>query len=504
MSKQNNFSSFKNKDSKTINKSFKPKTVIKKESTKKNNYKNIDNNIPIHESINPYIKNYNNNKINKKLESIKEESEEERIKRELEEKEKEKIRDKLECSICCGKVVDALMCVKCKHFACEKCVKKLQKKNICFYCKEKVNNNDIIKLPFMNDLTSFFINNLEKKSSLKKSIRDKKKIGINKNNSDNTLNSIIIVNCKKHQNRKIEYYCTNCKEYLCSECIVFFNKENVERHKSHIILAIEDINEFDLYKIIKEYEELSSRNTNIENISQQYNVNIREIEIRKKRSKEILKKIRDKLESNYLSRINDIKALLTHLKSKKNDIERGKNEFSKHYNEYLESNYNIDKKNKIINDLSDLNNIHADQKVIEEKSIFKKNICCESYETDFIEFIMPNNGAYIEECEILNMDLDLIPDTACKINAKLLTDNIIFTLIIPVEQDFYKNNSPSFFSDFLIISKNQCEYALFDNYYYNEREQVLAVQFEFTKMKSLLDENNKCLLKFNITRNYYK
>ncbi len=68
MSKQNNFSSFKNKDSKTINKSFKPKTVIKKESTKKNNYKNIDNNIPIHESINPYIKNYNNNKINKKRE----------------------------------------------------------------------------------------------------------------------------------------------------------------------------------------------------------------------------------------------------------------------------------------------------------------------------------------------------------------------------------------------------------------------------------------------------
>ena len=47
MSKQNNFSSFKNKDSKTINKSFKPKTVIKKESTKKNNYINLVTKIQI-------------------------------------------------------------------------------------------------------------------------------------------------------------------------------------------------------------------------------------------------------------------------------------------------------------------------------------------------------------------------------------------------------------------------------------------------------------------------
>jgi len=501
MSNENNFSSFKSKDSKTINKNIKPKTVIKISSIKKNNNKNIDNSIPIHESVNPFLKNYNNNKNNKKLEPIYE-TEEERIKREKEEKEKEKIRDKLECSICCGKVVDALMCVKCKHFACEKCVKKLQKKNICFYCKEKVNNNEIIKLPFMNDLTNFFISKMEKKNNIRNSIKDRKKIILKKNNSDNMSNSIILENCKKHQNKKIEYYCTNCKEYLCPDCIVFFNKENAERHKEHIIFTIEEINEYDLYKIIKEHQELSNRSTNIENISQQYSKNIREIEIRKKRAREILKKIRDKLESNYFSRISDIKVLLNFLKNKKKDIEKGQNDFSKHYDEYLKSNYNIEKKNEIINYLTNLNNIPA-EKVIEEKSIFKRNICCESYESDFIEFIMPNNGAYVEGCDIFNKDLDLIPDTACKIKAQLLTNNIIFTLIILVDEDFYKNNSPSFFSDFLIISKNQCEYALFDDYY-NKGEEILTVQFEFSKMKSLLDENNKCLLKFNITRNYYK
>ena len=84
------------------------------------------------------------------------------------------IRDKLKCYICFGKVINATMCPNCKKIACEECIKKMLSKNNnkCDNCNKTVKINDMIKLPFMNDLTSFFINKVEKKNPKKEYLEE--------------------------------------------------------------------------------------------------------------------------------------------------------------------------------------------------------------------------------------------------------------------------------------------------------------------------------------------
>ena len=93
------------------------------------------------------------------------------------------------------------MCVKCKGIACEECVKKmLSIKKICSNCKQVVRMEDMIKLPFMNDLTSFFINNVEKKQNLiKQSLKNNE---INYNKKSKIIKKDI---CKYHPEKIVEY-----------------------------------------------------------------------------------------------------------------------------------------------------------------------------------------------------------------------------------------------------------------------------------------------------------
>ena len=93
------------------------------------------------------------NPLNKK------ESEEERQKREMIEKERNGIRDKLVCYLCFGKIKKARLCLNCKKLACEDCVKNMLLKHAkCLNCKQPASLENIVLLPFMDDLTSFFIN----------------------------------------------------------------------------------------------------------------------------------------------------------------------------------------------------------------------------------------------------------------------------------------------------------------------------------------------------------
>ena len=80
---------------------------------------------------------------------------------------------------------------------------------------------------------------------------------------------------------------------------------------------------------------------------------------------------------------------------------------------------------------------------------------------------------------------------------------IIFTLVIKVNHELFQKYQPKFFGNLLILSKKACEYLIFVDFY-NKGEQILSVEFDFSKLKSLLNENKKCKLKFFITKNYYK
>ena len=435
-------------------------------------------------------------------------NEEAKKKKEKEEIEKNKIRNKLQCFICFGKVINAVMCVYCHQIACKECVKKMLSKNsVCINCKKNVEKDDMLELPFMDDLTSYFINKVENRE-IDRNIYEENnskeaniKINDNKDNNNALQKNDKIQKCNNHPDRNVEYYCCNCNEYLCSECLIIFNKKSIDKHSNHIILENEKINEFNLNDIIKLYQSISFNKEKIYNKSYYYKRNIREIEIRKKRAKEIMEFISDELKNKYTHKINEYNSFLKILKQKKSDIEKRIKDFSYKFEKIREM-PNDDEQKKLLSDLEQLNKINFDKDTIENKQDFQKDICCESYISELIELYI-ENGEYKEEANIIDKELNFINNSLCKLTAKLLFNSIVFTLVIEVNKEFYQKYHPIYYGDFVIISKKSCEYAIFSDYYSNG-SLILSVEFPFSKMKPLLDDNNKCKIKINITKNYFK
>jgi ribosomal 50S subunit-recycling heat shock protein len=109
--------------------------------------------------------------------------------------------------------MNATMCIKCKGIACEECVKKMiLRRKICINCNQLVKIEDMIKLPFMNDLASFFINNVEQKQSPKKNLElSESKISNKNDNSTNKMMGQLIYKKSKFNNlnNTIEIYKKN-------------------------------------------------------------------------------------------------------------------------------------------------------------------------------------------------------------------------------------------------------------------------------------------------------
>ena len=451
------------------------------------------------EQVNDYLnpKTNNPNKFKKIID------EEEKKKKEKEEKEKNMIRDKLKCYICFGKVINATMCPNCKKIACEECIKKMLSKNNnkCDNCNKTVKINDMIKLPFMNDLTSFFINKVEKKNPKKEYLEENLSDENNNNQSESKIIPKNII-CKYHAGKNVEYYCFDCNEYLCSDCLIFMNSANVAKHKSHIILSIDNLNEFNLGKIIDEYKILSDLKNGTDKDSTFYKKKIHEIGINQKMIKDIIDSIRQKIETKYIKKINEMKNIMKLLKDKQNDINKGIKEYPNIINGIIKEN-KIDKIKNISNDFKKFNNYPSDLEDIKKRSTFQKNICFESYESGLIEMIIPNNGEYIEESYVLRTELNFIPDTKIQVTSQLLGGSIVFSLLIPINNDFYEKHHPNFYGYVLFLGKKSCEYAIFSDYY-NKDLEILSIDFDYSKIKKLLDENYGCKLEFHIFKNYYK
>ena len=152
------------------------------------------------------------------------------------------IRDKLKCYICLSKVTKPKMCNFCKRLCCQACINKwLERHSFCGICKHHVTQKDMITVPLLDGMSTFFINSID-------NIQKKKKINRPNSKNQNILDFDINTNaifednqedrlseieeyktlCREHNN-KIEYYCINCNKYYCSKCLVFFGEE-VNKH----------------------------------------------------------------------------------------------------------------------------------------------------------------------------------------------------------------------------------------------------------------------------------
>ena len=80
--------------------------------------------------------------------------------------------------------------------------------------------------------------------------------------------------CHMHGS-EYEYYCVNCKQNLCSKCLLFFEK-SAFIHKSHVIVNIKN------NQIKEELIKLNETKKNIDDLICLVNLKIIELEIEKK------------------------------------------------------------------------------------------------------------------------------------------------------------------------------------------------------------------------------
>jgi cell division protein FtsB len=233
--------------------------------SKNNNfYQNKEFNHPL--SVNKNKQN-NNNNIN-----IKESSNNSKQLNKMSEEEKREIeaesdiRNKLKCYICKSKVIKPKMCKYCKKLSCSYCISKwLLQHDFCGFCKKNITTDDVILIPFIDDMSTYFIKNIENNPVYKSEKIEKPKNKIKSEKLDNKeeVNDKSNI-CKKHNN-KFQYYCIQCDNCYCNNCLDFFGEET-KKHLSHFIFQVEKMKEIaskfkseDNKKYINQIEDLKQQ-----------------------------------------------------------------------------------------------------------------------------------------------------------------------------------------------------------------------------------------------------
>ena len=404
-----------------------------------------------------------------------------------EEKERNDIRDKLKCFICFGKVVNAMMCPHCKKLACEQCIKTvLEKTSTCSYCKNLLLIDELVKIPMLNDFTFFFINNMEQKNE-----KDENDVHI--------MAQLRKEKCKEHPNKNIEYYCMNCNQYLCSESLLFFNKKSVDQHKNHIILSFDDIEKFNLYKIIKEYSNLRENKAKINNKLNVLNKSLNDMKNLKNSTKDTYGILKTDLKGKYENKIYRIKNILNTLNLKKTSIQ---NILNKSSNLMLDLN-DEEKSKQFLEELKNLNNIDISKEDIENEANFKKAFKYEQFESDKIEIKLPYDGKYIDEYKIIDTELNFIPDTKCKLNCQLLMNSLFFSLTLEINKQFIDERHLKIKSTFYIETKNM-KHGISPESAKTNNEYIFSAECDYNIIKNMIEKEGECFYKFNIIIFYYK
>ena len=417
------------------------------------------------------------------------------------------IRNNLQCYLCFGKANKARICSNCKKIACEKClITMINKTGKCQNCQKETSIDQMIALPFMEDLTSYFINSIE---SHKKN--DNVNNNYQNNNKDEEGNVELNENmnrnqfCEKHKDKIIEYYCLECSEYLCSKCLVFFNQKSVDKHKNHKIVEIENLNKFNINEAIEEYSKLNKSKNDLKELKDKINITLMELDLKKTRNNKILEEIKKDMDFQYIEHIKKLNDLVNSISVQIENIDNSIYSVPNSFNNIVEK-HDYGQGQQILEQLKKLNEkFNVNNKEIAEKVNIKNNFNFECFESEYLTINIPNNGEYLEELNILDKDLDFIPNHKCKLKIQFLGGNIIFTLSIEVDPDYYREARPKFNAHIYIINPaNKIEFSDFYGDVYANGVQILSVETFYDSFKEFLNKDNNFQAKFNIIKCYYK
>ena len=522
------------------------------------------------QNLNNNNNNQNNQKVptNSKRSSSKKNMREEKLKRmkelEIEAQKKEnqledEIRDHLKCYICLGKVFKPKMCRYCKKICCSACIDQwLQDHSFCGICKHNVSSQDMISIPFLDDMSTFFINNIDNQ---KKKIFDNtrttvKKVGQNiisgsgnrnnpiklpsqlpnininiNNNIDNNIdnnNNISNIEeddenmeideniCQEH-NERISYYCIQCDKYFCNKCLIFFGQE-VNKHKNHFIVQANKINDLGVTQAIKEYKKLGETRDKIKNLIGLINMIKKEKEIKKYEMLNIIQFIKEYNEIKLNYDLNICNDAIKTIKMQKQLIENKTRFLPNELNSVLEQN-DINKANQINNELNSLNNNLLPQynNIINTLNYQSQDICIKTYHTDFKTYKLNMNENLNTNYQLINIPLQFIHYHTSNFGINYAHGNFGIYLSVDTKSNANLPNYPvynayiifrtdGFGLEFLTLKNDYLEKKRnginIDNI--NLKEQINRIEIDKDRFLFLCDNNHQINFKICVVELHYK
>ena len=375
----------------------------------------------------------NNKHFRKNSYDLKKKHLEEEKKKKLQQENLAQVSDQIKCYICYEIIKNPRMCKYCNRFACEKClIAWFKSKTICGFCKKSTKLEEMIKIPFLDDkIYNYLYNQVnevnnnefsENGQNEENAFKDENtKIDIKGSNSIVKYDSNI---CEKH-GREYESYCVNCKQNLCSNCTLFFDKSSLI-HNGHVIIKIKN------NECKEELIKLNEKKKSIDNLISLLNLKIRELEIEKNQNLVYIDDIKKNLNKEYEVILNCLKKEYNIIENKRDECANSLETLPYALKNIIELNDN-GQEEKILEHIQKINKL--DIKDI-KKINFKYNFI-ESFKTEEKSFILPENEKYNEDQVIYEaFSNDFIPNYTLKYLFKYI--NHYTNIVILLEN---KNNN---------------------------------------------------------------
>ena len=367
------------------------------------------------------------------------------------------IRDHLKCYICLSEIVSPKMCKFCKRICCKQCIDKwLISHPFCGICKHELSPEDMVDLPFLDGFSQFFINYADTHPNNNNNNNDNNNNNIQNNNvnnnnlqnNNNNINAGEIGNnrdiCQKHKS-KIEYYCVQCNNYFCSNCLVFFGEE-VKRHQGHLIMQLSKMNELGIKEALNEYKKLPKTKKVLDDLIGKCNFKLRENTIKIQQIENFINLIKN----SYIDKIDEtskeFNSILTHLKTQKESVENSINSIPNGFNNIINSN-DYAQSSIVSNELKKINKIDDTlENNIKEKAKINPTLFIENYETDYIKIKLPHGSQYYEGEELLNHNINNIPGFPCKLIVQYLQNKAIISFSVEINLPLNAPDYPRFYN----------------------------------------------------------
>ena len=376
------------------------------------------------------------------------------LKKELE--IEDNIRDFLKCYICLAKVVKPKMCKYCKRMSCEKCINKwIETHNFCGVCKHKLSQQDLIILPFIDDMSNYFLNNIDSHPKNPQFNNPNIKNNGNKNDQSSNPNNNVKVEgqnnkaqkkdiCPIHNN-KIDYYCIQCDKYFCSNCLVFFGDEQ-KKHTNHLIIQLSKMNNLSLQEAVNEYKKLPVTKSIIDNNIGLCKVKLKENQVKQTEIATFMNLVRDLYIQKIEENSQELNSYLNRLTNQREQVENRIASIPNGFNNIINSN-DYAQGRIISEELKKVNKVDTNiEYEIKEKSKVNPKLFLDNYETDYLEICLPFSGQYNEGQEVFKKELNILPGFPSRILLKFLQKQIIISFSVDIDLPLNDPKYPKFYT----------------------------------------------------------